>query len=235
MNKYILGFVLSLNMVLAENLFAGISADSLFQKKEYTKAKLEYLKILSQNSYNPNVLLKLAYISGQEGEIINEAFFLSEYDKKNANEKVMTHLANLGKEHNWSGYEKNDINYFLLIYRKFAPYLILFLIVIGIYVFGVLIHKKLTKQFMPTRHKTITFIYLILLLAFVNISNNYRSVIVKQDDVILRSYPSSAAPTLGTISKGNRLNWLNSDDIWLQVLWNNQLVYLKQADVLKIE
>ncbi len=60
---------------------------------------------------------------------------------------------------------------------------------------------------------------MLILASLINLPNNYKSVIIKNEKVYLRDYPSAASQISGTISEGNRLNVIKTDDIWYQVLW----------------
>ena len=97
-----------------------------------------------------------------------------------------------------------------------------------------LIIKKINKQYTPTHHKIIFLVYLIFLAVLINLPNNYRTVIIKNEQVYLRDYPSAGSHIVGSISEGHRLNVINSEDIWYQVLWDGKFCYLKQSDILLI-
>src|SRR5690606_187697 len=113
----------------------------------------------------------------------------------------------------YKGYEKNDLNYFLYYFRQYSIYVWMGFLLVGIYVFVVFIIKRTSNQFTPTHHKVIFLLYLIFLSILINLPNNYRTVIIKNEHVYLRDYPSAGSHIVGDISEGHRLNVINSEDI----------------------
>ncbi len=207
-------------------------ADSLFNQKKNDEARLVYEQIMrNEENSNPKIYLKLANIYEAKGEFVKELYCLNLYFFKNPNEKVFEKMYSIAAENGFSGYEKNDLNYFLFYYRQYASFVWGSFLLLGVYIFVVLILKKKNKQFSPFRHKLIFLFYLIFLAILINLPNNYRTVIIKNEKVFLRDYPSAASQIIGQISEGNRLNVIKSDDIWLQVLWEGQFCFLKESDV----
>ena len=207
-------------------------SDSLFVQKKNDEAKVLYEQILQKSpNVNPKIYLKLANICETKGEFVKELYYLNLYFFKNPNEKVFEKMYNVATENGFSGYEKNDLNYFLFYYRQYSNYVWGSFLALGIYIFVVLLLKKKNGQFSPIRHKIIFFVYLIFLAVLINLPNNYRSVIIKNEKVYLRDYPSAASQIVGDIGEGNRLNVIKSDDIWYQVLWEGKFCYLKESDV----
>ena len=211
-------------------------ADSLYKEKNFEQAYIIYQKIFENNSnINPNIFLKLAYISEQKGEFVNELFYLNKYLFQKPSESIFEKMYVIATENGFSGYEKNDLNYILFYYRQYANYIWGTLILLGIYIFVVLIMKKNRGQFSPLRHKIVFVIYLIFLAGLINLPNNYRSAIIKNEKVYLRDYPSAASQIIGSITEGNRLNIIKSDDIWFQVLWEGKFCYIKSTDILVVK
>lgn len=207
-------------------------ADSLFIQKKFDEARVIYEKVLENSeNINPKIYLKLAYISESKGEFVKELYYLNLYFFKQPNEKIFEKMYVVATENGFSGYEKNDLNYFLFYYRQYSNYVWAGFLLLGVYIFTVLILKKKNKQFSPIRHKVIFFIYLIFLASLINLPNNYKSVIIKNEKVYLRNYPSAASQIVGSIGEGNRLNVIKTDDIWYQVLWEGNFCYLKESDI----
>ncbi|WP_394990591.1 hypothetical protein [Emticicia sp.] len=207
-------------------------ADSLFVEKKIDEAKIFYEQIAKTSpNPNPKIYLKLANIYETKGEFVKELYYLNLFFFKNPNEKVFEKMYNVATENGFNGYEKNDLNYFLFYYRRYSNYVWGSFLALGVYIFIVLLLKKKNKQFSPVRHKIIFFVYLTFLAVLINLPNNYRSVIIKNEKVYLRDYPSSASPIVGDIGEGNRLNVVKADDIWYQVLWEGRFCYLKESDV----
>jgi hypothetical protein len=227
-------FFLIFTQVLDSQGQTGLNkkADSLFIQKKIDEARSIYEEIVKKNqNVNPKIYLKLANISESKGEFVKELYYLNLYFFKQPNEKVFEKMYIVAAENGFRGYEKNDLNYFLFYYRQYSNYIWAGFLLLGIYIFIVLILKKKNNQFSPIRHKIIFIVYLFFLASLINLPNNYKSVIIKNEKVYLRDYPSAASQIIGSIGEGNRLNVIKTDDIWYQVLWEGNFCYLKESDI----
>lgn len=212
-----------------------LSADSLFKQRKFDEAAELYEKILvSTPNFNPKIYLKLANIYENKGDFVKELYYLNLYSFRFADERVFEKIYTIATENGYKGYEKNDLNYFLYYFRQYSIYVWMGFLLVGIYVFVVFIIKRTSNQFTPTHHKVIFLLYLIFLSILINLPNNYRTVIIKNEHVYLRDYPSAGSHIVGDISEGHRLNVINSEDIWYQVLWEGKFCYLKRSDILLI-
>jgi len=212
-----------------------LSADSLFKQRKFDEAAGIYEKILvSSTNFNPKIYLKLANIYESKGDFVTELYYLNLYSFRFADERVFEKIYMIATENGYKGYEKNDLNYFLYYFRQYSIYVWIGFLLVGIYVFAVFIMKRINNQFTPTHHKVIFLFYLIFLSVLINLPNNYRTVIIKNEHVYLRDYPSGGSHIVGSISEGHRLNVINSEDIWYQVLWDGKFCYLKKSDILLI-
>lgn len=207
-------------------------ADSLFLLKKNEEAILVYEQIIKNpQNFNPKVYLKLANLYENKGEFVKELYYLNLFFFREPSEKVFEKMYNVATENGYKGYEKNDLNYIIFYYRQYSNYIWGSFLILGIYIYVVLLFKRKNNQFSPIRHKIIFIIYLIFLGCLINIPNTYKSAIIKTNNAYLRNYPSAASQIVGNISEGNRLNIIKSDDIWFQVLWEGQFCYIKSSDI----
>lgn len=244
MQTYFLKFLKNLSLIL---LFSFqildiqaqrklyLSADSLFKQRKFDEAAEQYEKILvSSSNFNPKIYLKLANIYENKGDYVKELYYLNLYSFRFSDERVFEKIYTIATENGYRGYEKNDLNYFLYYFKQYSIYVWIGFLLVGVYVFIVFVFKRINNQYTPTHHKVIFLFYLIFLSVFINLPNNYRTVIIKNEHVYLRDYPSAGSHIVGSISEGNRLNVINSEDIWYQVLWEGKFCYLKESDILLI-
>lgn len=207
-------------------------ADILFSQKNYNEAIKIYTQLLNVSpTNNSKIFLKLSAAYESKGDIPECLYYLNLYYLKQPSDAVFSKMANLAEQNNYKGYEKNDLNFIVLLYRQYFPFILLGVMILGVYIFSILIYKRIKKQYTPTRHKFILFIYLIILFVIINIPNNYRAIIIKNNNVYLRDYPSAASQIVGQINEGHRLNVVTSDDIWYQVFWDDKFCYVKDSDV----
>ncbi|WP_266365979.1 SH3 domain-containing protein [Tellurirhabdus rosea] len=210
-------------------------ADSLFRLGEYRQAGRLYAQY-EQKGFPPTdpLLLKQAFIFEKQQDVPRQLFYLQRYFDRLPNEAVLRKMNEVALENNLSGYEADDLNYFYLFYKQYSSYFIILLLVLGFYVFGVFWTKYRRQETIRREHKWIVFFYLIGLLMLVNLPERYQSGIINRNAVYLRQQPSAAAPVVGVIGKGNKVNILGGQDVWLRVYWNNGLYYVRQDAVWRV-
>nr|WP_229367920.1 hypothetical protein [Fibrisoma limi] len=207
-------------------------ADSLFAAGAQADAALLYESVIAEgHSATDAMLLKLASAYEQQNDIPRLLYYLQVYFDRHPDEAVLRKMNDIARASNLSGYETDDLNYFYLFYKQYGIYLLLFLLIPAGYVFTVLVVKLLRKETVPKRQKWVMLVYLIMLLIFVNLPEGFQSGITSHERVLLRTGPSSAAPVAEIIGRGNKVNILGSQDIWLRVLWHNQLFYIRRDNV----
>jgi tetratricopeptide (TPR) repeat protein len=210
--------------------------DSLFAAGRFEEARRAYERgLLLTPRPAPPVYLKLAYLAEQRQDLLRAQYYLNLYFERRPDEATLTRLSNVARAQGWEGYERNDFNFLLLVYKQYAGYLLATLLLLALYIFGVLLIKRRKREYIQTRHLTIFVLYLLGIGILVNAPAGYRQGIVNRAAVVLRSEASHGAPIAYQIDEGHRLNILGSTDIWLRVLWNNELVYVKQSDVWLID
>jgi tetratricopeptide (TPR) repeat protein len=227
-----IGLIVSLSIRVAVAADPVRQADSLFRSGQHTQAAgLFEMAIAQGQSITPAMLLKLAYVSEQQGDIARLLYYLQSYLDRQPDSAVLRRMNEIARINGLSGYETDDLNYFLLFYKQFGLYVLALLLLPAVYVCVVMVQKKLHNEPIPGGRKWVTLLYLTALLIFVNLPEGYKSGIVSQDQVLLRQQPSAAAPVAAVIGRGHKVNILGHQDIYLRVLWNNQLYYLRQDQV----
>ncbi len=207
-------------------------ADSLFAKGRLDDAALLYEVAMAEGQMATDpVLLKMAYIAERNGDPARLLYFLQVFFERHPQETVLRKMNEVARSNNLIGYETDDLNYFYLFYKQYGIYLLLFLLGLGVYVFGVLVLKMTRKEPSPVRHKLVVLGYLFTLLLFVNLPEGYQSGITSRDRVLLRQGPSAASPVTEIIGRGHKVNILGSEDIWLRIFWNDQLYYIRKDQV----
>lgn len=210
-------------------------ADSLFSIGQYAAAALIYKKkSYTSEKSNPELLLKLAYISRHLEDYTLCLYYLSRLAEVKPSQQLFLEMESIAEKYHVTGYEFDDYGYFSILYKRYGHFLHLLLLTLGVYVFGVLIIKIRKGEFIQTRHKWILFFYLLGIMGLITIPDFYSSGIVQHDNTFVRSFPSSAGPVTARISKGNKLIILTSKDNWYMVIWDKDLVYVKKNDMLTI-
>jgi tetratricopeptide (TPR) repeat protein len=212
------------------------SADSLFAAGRFLLSRSAYETGLRLDPRaTPDVYLKLAYLAEQRGDALRAQFYLNQYFERRPDETVLSRLSATARAQGWEGYELNDFNVLLLLYKQYVGYLIGILLALAGYIFVVLLIKRVKRQPIQSRHLVIFVLYLLGIGILVNAPASYQQGIVNHDAVLLRTEASHGAPVAYRLDQGHRLNILGGSDIWLRVVWNNELVFVKQSDVWMID
>ncbi len=177
------------------------------------------------------MLLKLASAYEAQDDVPKLLYYLDVYFERHPDDAVLRRMNDIARANNLSGYETDDLNYFYLFYRKYGVYFLLFLLVPAGYVFTVLMLKLVRKQAIPSRQKWVVFVYLLLLLVFTNLPEGVQSGITSHDRVLLRTDPSAAAPVIDVIGRGHKVAILGTKDIYLRILWHNNLYFIRRDNV----
>ena len=207
-------------------------ADSLFAAGQQTEAALLYeLAIADGQPATDAMLLKLAYVTEQERDIPRLLYYLQVYFDRHPTETVLQKMNAVARANNLTGYETDDLNYFLLSYKQYGFYVQLLLLALGLYIVGVAFLKSLRREPIPQRHKIVTLLFVLALVIFVNLPEGYQSGVTNQERVFLRDQPSAAAPVVAVMGRGHKVNILGSTDIYLRVYWKNHLYFVRKDNV----
>ncbi|MFD2571903.1 hypothetical protein ACFSUS_14760 [Spirosoma soli] len=207
-------------------------ADSLFAAGDQASATRLYETALANgHTATDAILLKLASAYEQQNDVPHLLYYLEVYFDRHPDDAVLRKMNDIARANNLSGYETDDLNYFYLFYRKYGIYFLIFLLIPAGYVFSVLVLKVARKERISQRQKWVMLLYLLLLLVFVNLPEGFQSGITSHDRVLLRTDPSAAAPVVEVIGRGHKVNILGTKDIYLRVLWHNELYFIRRDNV----
>lgn len=207
-------------------------ADSLFSAGDQMNAARIYEIALAEgHTATDPMLLKLASAYERQNDVPRLLYYLDVYFERHPDDVVLRRMNDIARANNLSGYETDDLNYFYLFYRKYGLYVLLFLLIPAGYVFTVLLLKTLRKQPIPARQKWVVFSYLFMLIIFTNLPEGVQSGIISHDRVLLRTDPSAAAPIAEVIGRGNKVSILGTKDIYLRILWHNNLYFIRRDNV----
>ena len=205
-------------------------ADSLFSAKKYSEAANIYELIFKDNQVNkPNISLKLAFIYESLGDFPKAIYYLNNYYNLNPDDEVFEKMNKMALENKFTGFERSDLNFILVLYQQFYIFILYSVILIGIFILIILFRKKIYNKKILRRHLILVGLFIAFLLVFINVPNTYQSAIINKS-TYFREYPSSGSPIIGSIEKGNKINIFGQEDIWLKVLWNRKIVYIHKND-----
>ncbi len=213
--------------------------DSLFMNGKHGESKILYEKYLSQFKNTTLIPLpiyyKLAFISEKQNDYARALYYLSMIYNRQPRQTILNKITEIAANHNLTGYEVDDFSFVFLFFRKYSLYFTLFLLVVGVYAFGVLVQKKRQGEPIYNRHKWVVIAYLMALLLLLNLPDTYQIAIINKDHAHLREAPSSAAPIKWTIAKGNKVTVIGTYDQWLRIWWGQRPLYVRKLDVWEVQ
>ena len=205
-------------------------ADSLFSAKKYVESAKIYELIFRDKQVNQqNVSLKLAFIYESLGDFPKAIFYLNNYYNQNPKDEVFEKMNKMALENKFSGFERSDLNFIIVLYQQYYIYILYSVIIIGVFILLILYRKKIYNKTILRRHFVLVGLFIIFLLVFINVPNSYKTAIINKK-TYFREFPSSGSPIVGVIDKGNKINIFGKEDIWLKVLWNRKIVYIHKND-----
>lgn len=228
----ILAFLMSPDSVRAQGGNLRV-ADSLFKAKQYTQSFDNYHLILSEKKYTPAMLLKMAYIQEGLGHVSQSLHYLQTYHQATGDESVLKKIEAIAEKNKLKGYEQEKIS----LQGLLAAYHFHLMAITGGLVILFLSLAWVTKRKggMPTGAMTISFLLLILLFGQVNLLEPPRQGIVQQPATYLMGGPSAGASVIAIIDEGHQLKIVGQQDVWLEVEWLDQRVYVKADQLLTPE
>ena len=220
--------------IKAQNEIAQ-KGDSLFSAKQYSEAAKIYELIFADKSVNKeNLNLKLAFIYENMADYPRTLYYLSNYYNLKPSDEVFEKMNKIALENKFMGFERNDVNFILMLYQQYFVIILYLLISIGVIILFIFYRKKQANVRINKKHLWIMGLFLVILLVLINVPNSYKSAIVNQK-AYLRGLPSGGAPITGQISEGNKINIFGQQDIWLRTLHNNKVSFVNKNDVWLIQ
>jgi tetratricopeptide (TPR) repeat protein len=211
-------------------------ADSLFAIGQYLAAQDLYKSELASEKdlTRPNAILKLAYIAELNGDFTQSLYFLTLLSKITPSEAIYQKMEAIALKERLTGYDFNDWGYLILYLKKYGMGLFLFLLILTGYALFELILKYRKNESIGFVAKSIVILFLLGMIAMLNLGEVYEEGIVANTPTFLRESPSSASAVVGTIGKGNKVIVLGERDHWKLVLLKGKLVYIKKDDLFLI-
>lgn len=236
--KFLLG-VIFLLAISPFSLQAQISihrlkeADSLYQQKKYTQSIDHYQTILKQREYTPAMLLKMAHIQEGLNHVGSALYYLNLYYIASNDKSVLGKMEELATRFNLEGYENTDADRVLSFYRDYHFHITLALAVIALFFVSFAFSIKRKGQ-RPVTPSVFTFLVLLLLFFHINWGGKISLGIISASNTFLMDGPSPGASVVAVVDEGHRVEIVGKKDVWLQVLWNGEVTYIKEGNLLPV-
>ena len=173
------------------------------------------------------MLLKMAFIKEGLGDYTNALYYLNLYYLKTYNKKALKKMENLAEQNKLSGYNYDDVEFFLNLYYQYQLQIDLLVAGLMFMFFGILIYQKRTKKLSPGLPRVVYICLLLTLLIINNFARERTKAIVTASEAYLMKGPSPGADVVEVISQGHRVDILDQDDVWVKISWNEEEAFIK--------
>ncbi len=217
------------NRIISKNLSLN-KADSLFNLKIYTEAKLIYDSLYyKENLYSESMLLKMALIEEGLENYEKSIYYLSQYQSINNNESSEIKIQKIANNYNLEGYEKNDFDYLQNILKENRIIIIYSLLLSILLIFIINIYRILKSKKAPTLVPTF-YVISILFLLIINI-NLPKSGIVYFENTFIMEKPSSGSNLYQIVKKGDKLKIIGEESVWYKIKINETEKYIRKKNI----
>lgn len=206
-------------------------ADSLFLQNKYEEAEALYEEIFYKNhTYSEKILVQLAFIASQKKDYVRYLYWLNLYFQVNPTVRIAEKIENTASAYELTGYEISDKRWLLVYYHRYYKFIVFGLCVLISILFFYFLFSK--QDVIAYRRNGILFlIFLIGTILWLNVVPPIKEAVVAGESTYLMLAPSSASQVVGIASKGQKLSVVGETDIWLEIIWNKQRVFLKKSQV----
>ncbi len=227
------GFVLSCSATLAQSPLLLAKADSLFGKKQYTQSFEIYQQLYSQHQYSPAMLLKMAYIQEGLGHASMSLYYLNLYYLASGDEQALHKMDEYATKNKLEGFTYSSSTPWLFTFKKYQQQISWALVsLIAFFVaYQFYLARKSSRVIAPA---VFALLLCVLLAVQINISPTPQEAIVVTTNTYLMTGPSAGANVVTQIQEGNKLKVLGKKDVWLKVEWLDQIVFVKENQVLPL-
>jgi hypothetical protein len=234
LKKYLPILLLALcQQSVASNMYQSLAtADSLYVRKKYSEAFVEYKQLFDQGKYTPQMLLKMAYVKEGLDEVADALYYLNIYYVNFPQRNILKKMDSLAASKGIEGYEYNDLNYFLYLYYRYKTEVTIGMVgLLFLFFLGIVSNRVLFKR-IPVTSPYLFLLMTAFVYVFINYSGRsfYRGIIMTERAIIME-HPSAGANVATVLPKGTRLFVFGEQDIWFKVRYNDKTAYVRKPTV----
>lgn len=208
-------------------------ADSLFEKKQYTQSLEHYKAIIERGEYTPSMLLKMAYIEEGLGRVGQALYYLDLYYLATNDNVVLGKMEELSTKYNLRGYESSDATLALSLYHDYREIISITLATAAIFLLSLLFFwRRRGKRVIASA--SFLFVVIAALAVHINVGEKIATGIISEPNTYLMDGPSPGASVISIVDEGHRVEILGKVDVWYKVKWGDDLVYVRNFDVLTV-
>lgn len=210
------------------------TADSLFLAKQYTQSFGHYEAVLQNHEYTEAMLLKMAFIQEGLGNIGSALYYLNLYENATHDDTALVKMQELADKYDLQGYSPSDAERALNWYTRFNLYISVFLGALCVLLLSIAFHQRVRKNKRPVVSVSVLAFLLVLLFVHLNFGGDVSAGVIAHSNTHLMQGPSAGSNVVDVIDGGHRIEVVSKQDVWLKVLWDGSVVYVKENNVLPI-
>lgn len=226
-------FALPLFAEAQTSLYRLHTADSLFEKKQYTQSIGHYEAILKNNEYSPAMFLKMAYIYEGLGNIGRALHYLTLYQETSGDRSTHVKMRELAQKFQLEGYETSDADLFLTWYHNAYAYITYALTALCVFLLTLAFRQKFKKQSRPIGTAIAIVIAGILFVVHLYYGEKISSGIIADGNTFIMAGPSPGSNVVERVGEGHRIDVIGQQDVWLKVRWRGDVAFVKENGVLR--
>jgi len=241
MQRQVLKIVIILLSLISSGpaLFAQVSgfrlqqADSLYEKKQYVQSLDHYRSILDQKEYTSAMLLKMAYIEEGLNRVGQALYYLNLYYLASNDKFVLEKMEELAAKYNLDGYNSSETDLAVSFYHDYQLHISLTLAALCLFFLSLLFYWR-RKGNRSVATAVVMCTVLVLLGVHLNFGDRISTGIVGEPNSYLMEGPSAGASVVSVIEEGHRVEIVGKVDVWYEILWNGNHVYIKENNLLPV-
>lgn len=206
-------------------------ADSLFNSKRYTQSYALYQDVYRSGKATPAMLLKMAFSEEAQDNLGNALYYLHDYYRFTADEKVIDKMAQLAQVNALEGYEWTEYQKFQQLIEENRYLIYLVLITLAGIVLAMMMRKYQKHQ--ERSFSLITSLALVLIVAVyvLNFTSEKPKGIIMKNDAFIMSGPSAASTLVEVVRQGHKVEIIDQQDIWIKIRWKGQSAFIRESNL----
>ena len=155
-------------------------------------------------------------------------YYLNIYYLKTTDRRVLDKMEEMASKKTLEGYTVTDYDFFITNFYRFYSIIVIGLLALAILMLALVYRQKIKLQQSPVLPAIFMVVFLAALFYTLNFGRSYDRAIVTNPDTYLMSGPSAASEVVDILEKGHRLTFSGTEDVWVKVIWKEDIAYVKQ-------
>src|SRR5690606_30608729 len=211
-----------------------LTADSLFQAKQFTQSLQHYEAMLANNEFTPAMLLKMAYIHEGLDHPGRTLYYLSLYHRATGDGGALRKMEELATKYNLGGYTVTDADRLLAWYLESREYISIGLAAVCTLLLALAFRTRFRKRKRPIGAFAALIFFVTVMFVHLNFGDKLDLGIIADANTFVMSGPSPGSDVIERVGEGHRIEVLGKKDVWLKVRWNGEVAYVKEGNVLTV-